>query len=130
MRTFKLHEIVKCTHLKFTVHVHVYGRKQTYTRIIAMQSCKCGAHSGLPQGKYAHNHETNIHCLEITSIAMTIIFIAKMIIFIVMKPILKTWRIYSTINRRKILVTLGRVGRTQQWRKPALFISRCLRRAA
>ena len=95
-----------------------------------MQSSKCGAHSGSPQGKYAHHHETNIHCLEITFIAMTIIFIAKMIIIIVMKPILKTWRIYSTINRRKILVTLGRVGRTQQWRKPALFISRCLRRAA
>lgn len=40
-------------------------------------------------------------------------------IFIAMKPIIITWRNCSTINRRKILVLLGRVGRTQQWGKPA-----------
>ena len=68
--------------------------------------------------------------MKLTFIAMTIIFIAMTNIFIAMKPILKTWGSYSTINRRKILVILGRVGRTQQWGQPALFISRCLRRAA
>ena len=45
-RTFGLHEIFKCAHLKFTV----YGCKQTYIHTTsAMQSRKCGARSGLPQ---------------------------------------------------------------------------------